>query len=122
MHSAPSVAASLLFAVSEALGQSRGQSRFEDFLLRLGDIVIQAAQLDGLFGQVVDGVSGFGHAVSRLSHTADVHKVLAAGLDLELRIGSTAHKAVPNESHRDVGVPEETDAGVLISEARGGGQ
>src|SRR5205823_12292298 len=101
-----------LFAVGQSLGQARGQSRFEDFLLRLGNIVVEPAEFDRLLVKIVNDVSGFGDAVARLTNAADVDKILAPGLDFEFRISPASHNAVANNGDRHMAMPEKADASI----------
>ena len=78
-----------------------------------GDVVFDA--LDGADHglRVIDRIRSSRIAVARLTDAADVHEVLFARLDPELRIGAAAHTRVTDEGDRDVRVAEEADLGCI---------
>jgi hypothetical protein len=111
-----------LLPFRQAMSQARGQARIQNLLLGGADVVIEAAEFDGTFVEIVDHVGGFGIAVTGLADTADVYEILFARLDFEFRVGAATDHRVAHERDRDVGVAEKADAGVLVGEAGGGGK
>src|SRR4051812_33764211 len=91
-------------AVSQAFCQPLREACLENFLLGLGNIVIQTAELDRAFIQIVDDVGGFRIAIARLAHAADIHEVFLARFYLEFGIGAAPDLAITDESQRHVGV------------------
>ncbi|MPM66341.1 hypothetical protein SDC9_113248 [bioreactor metagenome] len=127
-----------LFAESEAYRQPFRQSGVQHFVLRHGDIIGYAIARDRPFGIVIDGKRGPRIAVARLPDAADIEKILAARLDLNLErtdfveIGRTdsvdrhpvrhllgsaqrpGGERTLAERHRDMGMTAETELRQLI--------
>jgi hypothetical protein len=104
------------------MSQTRRQTRIQNFLLRRADVVIEAAEFDGTFVQIVNYVSGFRVAITGLADTANVYEIFFAGFDFEFGVRAAADHRVPDKRDRDVRVAEKADAGVLVREAGGGGE
>src|SRR5688572_11027489 len=89
-----------LLAVGEAFGEAGGKAGLKNLLLGFGNVVIEPAQLDRSFIQIINDVGGFRVVVARLTDAADVHEIFPAGLHLELRIGAATNMTIANERHR----------------------
>ena len=103
-------------ADGEAGGGALGKAGFADLALGARDVVLDAAQFDGVRRHVVDGVGGARVAVARLADGADVDEVFAAGHDLQAVVEAAADDARLLERQRDVGVAEEADGAHLVGE------
>lgn len=108
-----------LLPFSEAMGQARGETGLQDFALGGADIVVETTDFDGSFVEVVDNVAGFGVAVAGLADAADIDEIFLARFGLELGVSAAADHGVAHEGDGHMGMAEEADAGVLVSEAGG---
>src|SRR5688572_7664427 len=105
-------------AEGEPFREARGQAGIENLLLRFADVVVQPAELDGTLGQIVDHVGGLGIIVAGLPDAPHVDEIFASRLDLEFGISPAPHDRIADERDRNMGVAKETDARVLVGEAR----
>jgi len=112
----------VLASEGEAFGEAFGQAGGENFLLGGGDVVLQAAQLDGLGVHVIEDVGALGVVVAGLADGTDVDKIFLGGIDLEFGVGAAADDGVAHEGDGHMGVAEEAHLRVLIGEISGGGE
>ena len=63
-------------AFHDPLGEHRRQAGGDDFLLSLGDVILDAAEHDEVVIEVEDRITGAPVAVARLADGADVDEIL----------------------------------------------
>ena len=108
-----------LLSELEPLGQHAGQTRFDDFLLRGGEVVFEATLLDYIFLRLVNAVCRAPIAVTRLSDTAGINKIFFRRLNNEMIGLHALHAIIAHEGAGDMSVAKKTNGGVLVGEAGG---
>jgi len=112
---------SILSSDGETFCEQAGQAHFDDFLLRGGEVVLYSPLFDDVVFDVVNAVGGSPFGVTRLPDTAGVNEVFFTHLDSNLLDSDASYAVVvANKYHGHMGVAEETNGRVLISETCGG--
>ena len=106
----------------QPFGETFGQAGGADFFLGGGNVVIEPAQFNGSGVHVVDDVGAFGVVVAWLADGADVDEIFFGRINFKFGIGAAADGGVAHEGDGHVGVAEETNLGVLVGKAGGGGE
>src|SRR6266850_2655007 len=95
------------------------QPGVDDFFLRACEIVFHPPLFDHRALDMINAIRRAPIGIAWLTDAAGINKIFFARIDPQLVDSLSLHAVVAHEGHRHMGVPEETNARVLISEARG---